>query len=82
MAVTNKLIPAGVHSKIVDSSVVTISDGSHGPMVLHKPDGTKLQGGDLVAGRVYEINITTGEVRWPPRNRKTRRTKTRRDNSA
>jgi hypothetical protein len=68
-----KFISAGVHAKIVDNSVVTIGDGRHEPMVLHKSGGGSLQGGDLVAGRVYEIDIETGEVRWPPRNRKARR---------
>jgi hypothetical protein len=58
-----------------NSGVVTISDGSHEPMVLHKPDGSPLKGGDLVAGRVYEVNVSTGELKWPPRNRKARRTK-------
>jgi hypothetical protein len=52
---------------------MTVDDGKHKPMPLHKPDGTPLHGGDLVPGRVYEVDITTGRVRWPPRNRKARR---------
>jgi hypothetical protein len=56
-----------------NTGVVTVSDGRHKPMTLHKPDGSPLRAGDLVAGRVYAVNIETGEVQWPPKNRKMRR---------
>jgi hypothetical protein len=53
---------------------VTIDDGKHKPMALRRStDGQLLRGGDLVAGRVYEVYIETGTVRWPPKNRKERR---------
>jgi hypothetical protein len=52
---------------------VTISDGKHKPIPLRKPDGTSLYAGDLRIGPVYEIDIESGKVRWPPRNRKARR---------
>jgi hypothetical protein len=56
-----------------NSGPVTISDGKHKPIPLRKPDGTSLYAGDLRVGPVYEIDIESGKVRWPPRNRKARR---------
>jgi hypothetical protein len=53
---------------------VTINDGRHKPLILYRStDDRPLCGGDLVAGRVYEIDTETGEVQWPPKNRKMRR---------
>jgi hypothetical protein len=42
-----------------------------GSLTLCHPDGRPLQGGDLVAGRVYEIDLKTGVT--DAKNRKERR---------
>jgi hypothetical protein len=54
----------------INSGPVTIGPRA---VPLVKPDGKPLQGGDLVPGRVYEVDIETGKTVWPPRNRKARR---------
>jgi hypothetical protein len=51
---------------------VTISDG-HKTVTLIKPNGQALIAKDMEIGRVYEVDMDTGKVTWPPRNRKARR---------
>jgi hypothetical protein len=44
-----------------------------GSLTLCHPDGRPIQGGDLVAGRVYDIDLETGVT--VAKNRKERRAK-------
>jgi hypothetical protein len=58
--------------KTENTGKATISDG-HKTVTLIKPNGQPLFAKDLEVGRKYEVDMDTGKVTWPPRNRKARR---------